>query len=229
MRGLYAIVDTDALHQLQLDPIRFAEAVLQARPAAVQLRDKRGGAAQTLALLRELAPRARAADVTLYANDRPDLAALAGCDGVHLGQQDMAPHTARLVFASMGHQGRVGMSVHDEHELRIALAADPDYIAFGPVYDTRNKVAAEPTIGIDGLRKLTEAAAQATQTPFVAIGGIDLERAAAVADVCPCVASIGALLPTDATEGSPYDQVTRRARQLVATLSASHDSTQGRP
>ena len=52
MRGLYAIMDAEALEERALAPLGFADAVLAARPAALQLRDKRGGAREMLELLR---------------------------------------------------------------------------------------------------------------------------------------------------------------------------------
>ena len=214
MRGLYAIIDTATLARHGLEPLPFAEALLDVRPAAIQLRDKRGSARDTLSLLRELAPIARRAGVPLFANDRPDLAALARCDGVHLGQHDLPPAEARRVFEALGVSAAIGMSVHDRDELAVALAAAPDYIAFGPVYDTISKTAAEPTIGIDGLRRLTQAARAQSAVPFVAIGGIDLDRAPEVAAVCPCAAII-----SDLCGGSlSYDAVRGRAAALNALL-----------
>jgi thiamine-phosphate pyrophosphorylase len=210
MRGLYAIVDTDALDARGLDPLRFATAVLAARPAALQLRAKGRSSRDTLSLLRQLAQ--LSGDVPIFANDRPDLAALAQCDGVHLGQHDVPPQAARHVFEAMGVPGRVGMSVHNADELEVALASTSDYIAFGPVFETANKAAPEPCIGVDGLLELTAAARQRTTVPFVAIGGIDVQRVAEVAAICPCIATIGALLADD------YAGVTARADRFARAI-----------
>src|SRR5688572_22477302 len=89
VRGLYAIIDADFLTERGLEPLPYLEAVLSVHPAAVQLRAKSLAARDTLALLRALRARCAAAHVRLFANDRPDLAILANCDGVHLGQTDM--------------------------------------------------------------------------------------------------------------------------------------------
>ncbi len=78
MHGFYAIVDAGALDRRNLDPLAFAEAVLSVSPAALQLRAKNVSARETLALLRALAPMCHRAGVKLVANDRPDLAILAG-------------------------------------------------------------------------------------------------------------------------------------------------------
>src|SRR5271165_3731181 len=116
MRGLYAIVDVAALDERGLDPVQFAEAILAARPAALQLRDKTGGARRTLAMLRGIAPLAARAGVPLFANDRPDLALLAGCDGVHVGQDDVPVALVRKVAPGL----RVGLSTHDAAQVEAA-------------------------------------------------------------------------------------------------------------
>ena len=90
-RGLYAIVDTQTLEKRRIDPITFAEALLAAKPAALQLRSKDLPPRDTLALLRALASRARRAGVPLVANGpRRPPPILAGCDNVHVGQLDHA-------------------------------------------------------------------------------------------------------------------------------------------
>lgn len=213
MRGLYAIVDVASLGRARLEPLPFAEAVLSARPAALQLRDKacrRGGRA-TLELLRALAPMCRARGVPLFANDRADLAMLAGCDGVHVGQHDLAGSLAREVLAR-GSGGLVGISAHTPDEVETALAERPDYVALGPVFGTTSKQDPDPTIGLDGLARLAERV-RAAGLWTVAIGGLDLTRAAAVAQASPCGAVIGALLEAD------YAAVAERARRLHALLS----------
>jgi thiamine-phosphate pyrophosphorylase len=210
MRGLYAIVDVQTLARSALDPLRFAEAVLSARPAALQLRDKRGGARDTLALLRAIRPLATRAGVPLFANDRADLAALAGCDGLHVGQDDVPPRAARALLPP---GARIGMSAHNARELAIALDEDIDYVALGPVFGTSSKANPDPRLGLGGLAAL---AASAARRPRVAIGGIDLERAAAVAGSCEAAAVIAALV--DAAAGDPYAEAARRAALLHRAL-----------
>ncbi len=219
MRGLYAIVDVASLERRSLEVLPFADAVLRARPAAIQLRDKRGQAGATLTLLRALQLRAREAGVPLLANDRPDLAALAGCAGVHVGQQDLPVEAARQVLSALGVAPLVGISAHDEAELGRALEAGPDYVALGPVFATRSKANHEPVIGLEGLGQLAERARQRCPAiPCVAIGGIDEQSASAVARHCPCAAVIGALLPKPSDRTDRYDEVARRAARLHRAL-----------
>jgi len=98
VRGLYPIVDVDVLQRAGFEPVEFLRAVLLARPPLVQLRAKQLGARETLELLRAFRVLTRAAGSELYANDRPDLALLAECDGVHVGQSDLPVEELRGVF-----------------------------------------------------------------------------------------------------------------------------------
>src|SRR6478609_1603996 len=97
MKGLYAIVDTQSLALRGVEAVAFAREVLAVRPAALQLRAKGLPPREVLGLLRALLPECRRVGVPLFANDRPDLAALAGCDGVHVGQHDMPIEQVRRI------------------------------------------------------------------------------------------------------------------------------------
>jgi thiamine-phosphate pyrophosphorylase len=206
LRGLYAIVDTTLLTARGIDPLAFAEAVLAARPAALQLRAKNLGKEATLALLRALAPMCRSRGVPLVANDHPELVASAGCDLVHVGQEDAPVDRARLLARGAG----VGVSTHAPDQLARALDARPAYVAYGPVFRTTSKERAEPVVGLEGLRQASELA-RAARIPLVAIGGIDLARAADVAPWVEMIAVIRALVP-DAAAPQALAPVTEAAR-----------------
>jgi thiamine-phosphate pyrophosphorylase len=218
VRGLYAIVDVETLVKRGLDPLRFGRSVLDARPAAIQVRDKASGSGATLRLLRVLAPLAASVGVPLYVNDRPDLALLAGAHGVHVGQDDLPVEAARALAQSLGKALRVGLSTHNATQVEAALTpASPDYLAIGPVFSTASKPNASPALGLEQLATLsTRARAARPELPLVAIGGITHETAGAVAALIPAVAVIQALLPTHLTHlgASAYAEVTDRARSL---------------
>ncbi|HEX5099179.1 MAG TPA: thiamine phosphate synthase [Polyangiaceae bacterium] len=212
--GLYPILDVDSLRARSLDILAFAGAVLAARPAVVQLRAKSSSARDTLALLSALAPICQRAGTTLFANDRPDLALLAGAPGVHVGQDDLPLAEVRRFAPAL----LVGVSTHSLAELERALDERPAYVAFGPVFATASKADHEPCVGLDGLRAAHERAAHAG-VPLVAIGGIDLTRAEAAAPHAEAAAVIGALLPVTTPDGrAALDEVTERARALDAVL-----------
>jgi thiamine-phosphate pyrophosphorylase len=208
VRGLYAILDVDFLRAAGVELLPFAEAVLGSRPVAVQLRSKSDGPRETLERLRALRPLCTAAGVPLFANDRPDLAVLAGCDGVHVGQHDLAVADVRAFAPSL----KVGVSTHDPAQLEAALALGPDYVAYGPVFATSSKANPDPVVGLEGLA-LAGSRCRARGIPLVAIGGIDLGRAPDVARHAEQAAVIGALLPPNGLPG-----VAERAAALARAL-----------
>ena len=193
---LYPIVDAGAVRTRGLEAVEFTARVLAARPGLLQLRAKDLGARETLELARALAPLCRAAGTLFFVNDRPDLAVLAGADGVHLGQSDLSVADVRRFAPAL----KIGASTHDLPELEAALAERPEYVAFGPVFATSSKPNPEPVVG---LAALGEAARRARTAgiPLVAIGGIERERAPRVAELGVSGAVIGALLPADGDLG----------------------------
>jgi thiamine-phosphate pyrophosphorylase len=215
MRGLYAILDVDFLAAAGVELIPFAEAVLGGRPAVVQLRAKNDAPRAALAKLRALRPLCTRAGVPLFANDRPDLAVLAGCDGIHVGQSDMAVADVRAFAPRLS----VGVSTHDPAQLEAALVARPDYVAYGPVYGTSSKANPDPVVGIDGLAAAA-ARARAASVPLVAIGGIDAARAPAVARHAALGAIISALLPPEGLSG-----VRARVEELSRALTFVESSS----
>jgi thiamine-phosphate pyrophosphorylase len=107
----------------------------------------------------------------LVINDHWQEAMDAGCDYVHLGQQDL-DHADIHALRRAG--VRFGVSTHDHQELDRALSLEPDYIAFGPIYDTVGKDLPFAPQGLERLKLWRELAGG---YPLVAIGGITLERA----------------------------------------------------
>jgi thiamine-phosphate pyrophosphorylase len=208
MRGLYAIVDLGVLAARRLDPVAFARAVLRVGPAALQLRAKEAPSREVLGLLRELAPMCHRAGVPLIANDRPDLALLAGCDMVHVGQTDMPIERVRRITPGLG----VGVSTHTLEQLEAALAAAPAYVAFGPVFETHTKANPDPVVGVEGIRAASQRAA-AAGLPLVAIGGITRENAHSLVGLVDAVAVVAELVPPAAVVDALLE-VTARARTL---------------
>ncbi len=210
MRGLYAIVDLEALSARGIDPRAFAERVLGAEPAVLQLRAKLASARDTLAIAKELSSLCHNADVPFFVNDRVDLALLCRADGVHVGQEDLPIEEIRRIAPAL----RIGLSSHSEAELARALEQRPDYVAYGPIYATASKPRASPVVGIEGLGRASELARSAG-LPLCAIGGIDCGRARAVAEHAALGAVIAALLPES---GEGLEVVTERARALHQEL-----------
>jgi thiamine-phosphate pyrophosphorylase len=176
---LYVII-TEAL--CREDWLATAEAALRGGADCLQLREKDLPDRVVLDRARQLARLCHDHDAMLIVNDRPDIVALSGADGVHLGQDDLPITTARRILPSTG---IVGVSTHNMVQVRTAAAGVPDYIAVGPMYATATK----PQDHIAGPQVLGEARTQ-TSLPLVAIGGINEKNASevlAVTSCCLCV------------------------------------------
>jgi thiamine-phosphate pyrophosphorylase len=121
-----------------------------------------------------LRPVVQAAGAAFILNDRPDLAAALGCDGVHVGQEDASYGEARAALP----KGIVGVTCHDSRHLAMEAAeAGADYVAFGAFFPTTTK---EPktTADIELLRWWSEMMV----VPSVAIGGITVANAPALVE-----------------------------------------------
>jgi thiamine-phosphate pyrophosphorylase len=212
VRGLYPIVDLAVLSRHGVPALRFAELVLRARPALLQLRAKTASAREVLDCLRRLQPLCEQSGTLLFVNDRPDLALLAGAAGVHLGQEDVPVEELGKLPGRL----RVGLSTHNAQQLACAIEARPDYIAFGPVFATGSKANPEPVVGLEGLAQAAESCARAA-IPLIAIGGITLERAPEVAKYAPLAAVIADLL----SDGGSESAIAARASALQEALGST--------
>src|SRR5690606_28544968 len=111
-----------------------------------------------------------ASGAMLVVNDYWQCAMDAGCDWVHLGQEDLA--TADI--PALRRAGiRLGISTHSEEELDHALSFDPDYVALCPIYPTLLK---QMPWGPQGLDRITQWKRRLGRLPLVAIGGLTVER-----------------------------------------------------
>ncbi len=165
--ALYAILDPEfAPVPLPTLAIALADAGVQ----LMQLRDKRGSAAQIYSRAKDLEALLSPRDVRFIVNDRADIAAMTAGGGVHVGQEDLRVEEARQIC---GDSRWVGVSTHNLEQLREADRSSADYIAVGPIFPTGTKENPDPVVGIEFLR----AARRLTVKPIVAIGGITLESA----------------------------------------------------
>ena len=165
------------------DPAAFARslelALAAGDVAALQVRLKEVPDSVIETVTELVRPLAQARGVAVIMNDRPDLAARLGCDGVHVGQDDASYAEAR---AAVGPNGIVGVTCHDSRHLAMeASEAGADYVAFGAVFPTSTKDAST-SVELE----LFSIWQEIMQTPCVAIGGITAdnvhEPAAAGAD-----------------------------------------------
>jgi thiamine-phosphate pyrophosphorylase len=160
------------------DPAAFArelEAALSGGDvAALQIRLKGASDSHVSEVSRAVLPIAQERGVAVIMNDRPDLAASLGCDGVHIGQDDATVTEARR---AVGPDRIVGVTCHDSRHLGMEAAeAGADYVAFGAFFDTATK---EPKTRADP--EILSIWQESMVTPCVAIGGITVETAADLA------------------------------------------------
>ncbi|AGB74487.1 MULTISPECIES: thiamine phosphate synthase [Rhizobium] len=154
----------------------------------VQLRIKDRSTSEIRAEIREAKAICAAHECQLIVNDYWQLAIEEGCDFIHLGQEDLASADLSAIRdAGL----KLGLSTHDEAELETALAAEPDYIALGPIYPTVLKVMPWAPQGLD---RIGAWKARIGNRPLVAIGGLTVERLAGVfehgADIAAVVTDI---------------------------------------
>jgi thiamine-phosphate pyrophosphorylase len=161
--GLYAILTNPTMGYEKTTALCVEEGV-----RLVQLRMKDEAPLQVYTMARKLVRITAGSRTRLIINDMPRVAADAGADGVHIGQDDGSFEDARAI---VGSECVVGISTHNEEEVRRACAQGPDYIAIGPVFSTATKEVPYPVLGGAGLA----ACAAHACAPVVAIGGITRE------------------------------------------------------
>jgi thiamine-phosphate pyrophosphorylase len=167
---LYPITDTlisGLSHAEQVGRLAEGGATL------IQLRDKHAAPRDFYAAAREAVQVARRLGVRIIINDRVDIAAAVGADGVHLGQDDLPPEKAR---ALLGADRIVGFSTHTLEQALAASSAPVDYVAIGPAFRTVTKEKPDPVVGLMAISEIR----QRVSKPLVAIGGITLELARSV-------------------------------------------------
>jgi thiamine-phosphate pyrophosphorylase len=154
-------------------PREFLAAAIRGGVDVVQLRDKALGDDELVVAAKEFRAAADAGGALFVLNDRPDLVAACGADGVHVGQDDLTPAEAR---AAVGPDAIVGRSTHAPEQARAAeVDEDVDYLAVGPVHETPTKPG-RPAAGIG----YVEWAAANVAKPWFAIGGLDTANVAEV-------------------------------------------------
>jgi thiamine-phosphate pyrophosphorylase len=139
-----------------------------------QLREKRLDDEELTAVANATQALCERIGALLIVNDRPAVAAEAGADGVHVGQEDMPVAEVREI---VGPDMLVGLSTHTPEEID---AVDPelvDYIGVGPIHETPTK-AGRPAVGPE----LVRYAAEHAPVPFFAIGGLNAGNLAEVID-----------------------------------------------
>ena len=206
---LYVILDAALL---TVPETERAQELVAAGVRLFQYRNKGASARELFESSKKLVSLLSSQRVSLVVNDRPDVAALAGANGVHVGQQDLGVEEARRV---VGAEKLVGVSTHNLEQFERAAASSADYIAVGPIFATGTKSNPDPVVGTEFVRRVRPL----TDKPIVAIGGITLQSTPEIIESgADSVAVITDIL------GAPEPGV--RARQYIDLLgSANHTAT----
>jgi len=207
---VYPIVGSSGARR---SPIELADQLAGLGIPLLQLRMKNEPTRTFIELARELRRRTAIQGVKLIINDRADIASLVAADGVHLGQDDLAPTDARQI---LGPGAIIGCSTHDIAQLETALGnSASDYLAYGPIFATTSK---DDPGAVRGLVDLAEAAARC-RLPLVGIGGIDHSN---IASVLSAGASAAAVISTIGNAADPVRATTR-----LLSLAGANPATRG--
>jgi thiamine-phosphate pyrophosphorylase len=203
LRTVYPITDTEISglsHANQVAALAGAGARL------VQLRDKHAPAWQFYREAEAALSVAEQLGVQLIINDRVDMALALNAPGVHLGQDDLPPEAARRL---LGDEIVIGYSTHSVAQAQQAAKLPINYLAIGPIFETKTKSDTSPVVGLEGLRRVRDTIGP---LPLVAIGGITPTNAREVLEAgADSVAMISGLLANPS-------QISATLRNLLQSL-----------
>ena len=202
IKGLYAVIDTEALKGRS--HLEITRQVIKSGARIIQLRDKTTIKKDLLPIAQALKNLCTEKGVLFIINDALDIALAVGADGLHIGQEDLPVGTARkLAPIDM----LIGCSVLNEEQAQRAVANGADYLGVGAIFPTPTKDAV--VVGLETLRQIKKA----VSVPLVAIGGININNAAKVKKAgADSIAVIGAILGADSPE--------KAARELIKNFEA---------
>ena len=201
VRGLYVLTDSE------LFPGRSHEAIvraaLQGGASVVQLREKATPLRVQIRTAQWLEQLAQAKRAVFIVNDSIEVALASGADGVHLGPDDMAPADARRL---MGPDKLIGVSVATVDEAT-AAARYASYFGVGAIFGSKTKLDAGAPIGVERIREIK---ATFPDIPVVAIGGINADNVALVAQAgADAAAVVSAVVAASDMEAATRELVAR--------------------
>jgi len=169
--GVSTEATTNDSHEFQ-DILGQISAAVAAGIDQIQIREKRLSARVLFELTERAAEITKASSTRLLVNDRADIAAGAGADGVHLTTRSLDAAVIRKAF---GDQILIGASTHSLVEVTAARNGGADFAVFGPVFETASKARYGEPIGLEKLAAATRAL---SGFPILALGGINQGNAA---------------------------------------------------
>ncbi|KAF9691793.1 hypothetical protein EKO04_010405 [Ascochyta lentis] len=176
--SLYLVTDSTEAILGSRDLVEVVEQALQGGVTIVQYRDKTSDTGVLISTAKRLHEKCKQHNIPLLINDRVDVALAVGCEGVHLGQDDMNIVEARRI---LGDDKIVGATVSSIEEAKIAVERGADYLGIGTLYATQTKKNTKEIIGVNGIRKilsyLDQADGKSKNVKTVCIGGVNASNA----------------------------------------------------
>lgn len=182
MTSLY-LISPPAIGAADTFALKLREAFSGGKIASFQLRLKDASDDEIIAACRVLMPICHANHCAFILNDRPDLAAQIGADGVHLGQEDLADWPIEKARKTIGDEAIIGISAHASRHLAMEAGEQgADYVAFGAFYPTTTKPMEKLEKWGTPTPDILAWWSEYTVLPCVAIGGITPANAAPLVD-----------------------------------------------
>ncbi|KAK5990079.1 putative thiamine biosynthetic bifunctional enzyme [Cladobotryum mycophilum] len=181
--SVYLVTDSTPEILGDRDLVKVVEAALHGGVTCVQYRDKTCDAETAVRTARALHEVTRRYGVPLLINDRVDVAVEVGCEGVHIGQDDMEYSQARRL---LGPGKIIGVSASSIQEAIKACGVGADYLGLGAVHATSTKKDTSNILGTAGVRDILSALSEAGHgaIPTVCIGGVNRQNARSVLLEC---------------------------------------------
>lgn len=185
MKGVYLVTDRELCGNRGVAAVVAAAA--RAGACCVQLREKTASTRRFIETAAHILTLLAPYRIPLIINDRIEVAQAVGAHGVHVGQRDMAPETARRL---LGPDAIIGLSVETWEDVDAAQQLEVDYLGISPVYATPTKTDTKAPWGLEGVTRIKGF----TRHPLVGIGGLDASNAAAVIRAgADCIAVVSAI------------------------------------
>jgi len=155
-----------------LNILSLVRSAVAAQIDLIQIREKNLNASVLYELARRAAEITRATSTRLLINDRADIAATSGADGVHLANSSLPAAVVRQTF---GEQFLIGVSAHSLQEANLARNGGADFAVFGPIFATASKRKYGKPLGLEALERVCS---ELKPFPILAIGGVNTNSVA---------------------------------------------------
>ena len=181
----------------------------------IQVRMKDASDEEVEKALNAILPHCRKAKAVLIVDDRVEIAARCGADGVHLGKEDMDPKEARAI---LGPHMIIGSTVNTKEDIDRLPLDIIDYLGMGPYRFTATKKRLAPTLGLEGYRDIMTHLRKSSDIPTVAIGGITAD------DILPIMTTGVTGIAVSGAISHAVDPVAA-THQILESLSKTQDKS----